>query len=374
MIEHLTRKSRILIVGSGPAGISTALSLAHLEPRLAGQIVVLEKSKHPRHKLCGGGVTALAEQVLAELQVNADVPCVPIHAVEFWLDNKPFLFEGDNLMRIVRRNEFDYQLVQAARQAGIEICEEEAVTNILRQSDGILVQTTRNSFLTQILVGADGAKSLVRRKLLPERNGRVSRLMEVIIKAPPDCTAFVNNMAVFDFRYFSENLQGYLWDFPCLVDGEPHLNVGVFDSRVHRWPHADLKALLQQRLSNHGIDLGTVELQGHPERWFVPRGVYSAENVLLVGDAAGIEPWLGEGISVALAYGPVAATAIADALEKQDYGFRDYTARIRRDRLGKLLDRNRRIARFFYARPSRPLLQAFVRGLRLYFQCHKQTA
>ena len=46
----------VVIVGGGPAGVSTALHLLQLDPGWAGRMVVLEKAAHPREKLCGGGM------------------------------------------------------------------------------------------------------------------------------------------------------------------------------------------------------------------------------------------------------------------------------------------------------------------------------
>jgi flavin-dependent dehydrogenase len=46
----------VVIVGSGPAGVSTWLHLHRFEPQLAARTLVLEKAQHPRPKLCGGGV------------------------------------------------------------------------------------------------------------------------------------------------------------------------------------------------------------------------------------------------------------------------------------------------------------------------------
>jgi flavin-dependent dehydrogenase len=47
----------LIIIGSWPAGISTALHLLQQDPGWAGRMIVLEKAIHPRHKLCGGRMT-----------------------------------------------------------------------------------------------------------------------------------------------------------------------------------------------------------------------------------------------------------------------------------------------------------------------------
>ncbi len=368
MSATLINNRDVIVVGSGPAGISAALSLRKLNPALASEVLVLEKAVHPRPKLCGGGVTALAEEILEFLEIKSRVAGFPIHKVQFRFSNKPVYFERPNLMRIVRREQFDADLVRHARLAGIEIKENQEVTDLLREGDRIRVKTKNGDYLTRVLVGADGAKSLVRRKLVPANISRMSRLLEVVIKAEPTEPAFTENMAILDFRHLDKQLQGYLWDFPTLVNGEPHLNVGIFDSRIHNSKRAKLKPLLFDKLALQGHSANNVKLLGHPERWFVPTGTYSAKNVILVGDAAGIEPWLGEGISIALAYGPVSAEAIDAAFASNDFTFSDYLQRIQENRLGQLLNRNRKLARCFYARAARPFVQTFARGLEMYFK------
>jgi flavin-dependent dehydrogenase len=160
---------------------------------------------------------------------------------------------------------------------------------------------------------------------------------------------FSQQRAVIDFREIKNGLQGYIWDFPCLCNGAPHLNIGVFDSRIAaEESRANLPEILQRHLDERGWNI-SVDLMGHPERWFHPEDVYSKSRVLLVGDAAGVEPWLGEGISLALAYGPVAAATILSALACDDYSFADYRRNILTAKLGKILRRNRLVARLFYA-------------------------
>jgi len=64
--------------------------------------------------------------------------------------------------------------------------------------------------------------------------------------------------------------------------------------------------MLQEALVRTGVVLDDDKLKGHPLRRFHPRGLFSAPRTLLVGDAAGVDPLLGEGISFALGYlGPL---------------------------------------------------------------------
>jgi flavin-dependent dehydrogenase len=355
-------KVDLCIIGAGPAGIATAAALAKAHPALRDHLIVLEKAAHPRHKLCGGGLTPWADVLLRELDLKAPVPDLPIDKVQLYLSERPLEFDTPGMLRTIRRNEFDAALAASLRRKGVRLLEKTPAQNLVEERDGIRVETDAETFLARIVVGADGAKSLVRRTFFPNASPRVSRLIEVLAPANDGLSqAFQQRTAVIDFRAIRQGLQGYVWDFPCLCSGAPHLNIGVFDSRVlgdKQAPRAHLPEILQRHLEARGWNL-SVDLMGHPERWFHPQDVYSRPRVLLVGDAAGVEPWLGEGISMALAYGPIAAATILPALASGDFSFRDYRQRLLAERLGKVLRRNRLVARLFYTPKIFSLLPFF---------------
>jgi flavin-dependent dehydrogenase len=189
----------------------------------------------------------------------------------------------------------------------------------------------------------------------------VSRLIELLIKVEADQTPdFLHHRATLDFRAAASGLQGYIWDFPALLAGEAHLNVGVFDSRINCTARAELPAMLQKHVRARGFNPATSSIMAHPERWFHEMDDCARPNVLLTGDAAGVEPWLGEGISMALAYGPLAATAIRHAFETGDFSLQNYRQLILEDKLGRILRRNRRIARYFHRRRSQLVTHALV--------------
>lgn len=362
-------KVDICIVGSGPSGIATAAALIKLRPNWRDHLVVLEKAEHPRHKLCGGGLTPWADVLLRELDLAAPVPDVPVAKVQLYLSDRPLEFATPGMLRTIRRNEFDAALAAGLRQKGVRLLENTPVQNLIEERDGIRVETAAETFLAKIVVGADGARSLVRRTFFPDASSRVSRLVEILVPATNGLAwEFEQRRAVIDFRYIRDGLQGYVWDFPCLCGGAPHLNIGVFDSRVladEQASRAHLPDILQRHLDARGWNI-SVDLMGHPERWFHPQDVYSRPRVLLVGDAAGVEPWLGEGISMALAYGPIAASAIFTALESGDFSFHDFRRRILSQQLGKILRRNRLVARLFYMRKLFPMLPFFSDILHAY--------
>src|SRR5574338_1208478 len=109
-----------------------------------------------------------------------------------------------------------------------------------------------------------------------------------------------------------------------------------------------LKEPLRKEMKRQGYDLQDYELKGHPIRWFEPGSPMSVERVLLVGDAAGADPLFGEGISIALGYGALAAQEIGEAFQRQDFSMEGYKRRVMSSSLGRSLARRWFIAKVIY--------------------------
>ena len=144
--------------------------------------------------------------------------------------------------------------------------------------------------------------------------------------------------AYFDFLPVPAGIAGYTWDFPTQVSGEACRCWGIYDTNVlARLPRPPLKEPLADEMRRHGYDLDDYEIRGHPIRWFSPFSRFSVPRVILVGDAAGADGIFGEGISIALGYGRIAALAIRDACRRGDFSFRDYRRRVLLSPLGQAL-------------------------------------
>jgi flavin-dependent dehydrogenase len=349
----------VLIVGSGPAGASTALHLVNRDAGWAGRVLLLDKAVHPRDKLCGGGITHLGQNVLARLGYDLEPRSFPVREVRLVYEDLAFSFRGNPVFNIVDRAEFDHWLVQKVDSSGVAVRQGEGVIDIAAHDDHVLVTTDKRQIRATCVIAADGSLSTVRRKIEEQNGGKsrasLARLIEV--QTPPeqsDAARFSDGVAFIDASPLNGDLQGYYWEFPTYIAGQPAISRGVFDSRVlPSRPRGRLKDVLREALSRASIDLKDHQIKGHPIRSYHRSTTVSQPRVLMVGDAAGVDPLFGEGISLALAYGDVAADSVIDAFARDDFDFSDYRRRLHQHWILWALPWRTRIARIvnFLDRP-----------------------
>jgi len=364
----------VAIVGAGPAGASSALHLARFAPSIARRTILLERSSHPRPKLCGGGLVNDVDVLLENL--GLDLSEVP-HADAAWAN---LFFRGKGLtmrlgeiaFHVVRRADLDAWLIARVRDCGVKIRENTLVKRIEPVEDGVVLHTSTGTVRARAVIGADGSKGCVRRMVPGSARGTVARLIEVV--TPPHAPRGLSSTdALFEFGNVPAGIQGYSWSFPMDIDGQAMRNWGVYDSRMLGPTRTgSLISYLAEDLARHDLDIDHFQIKGHPIRLFSPKSTLSSPRIVLAGDAAGADPLLGEGISIALGYGELAAHAVAEAFATGDFSFAGYTDQVHRSPMGSSLRRRHLAARMLYGlrsplaqrliwRWSQPLVKRFIR-------------
>ncbi len=354
----------VIIVGAGPAGISTALHLQQLAPELAVRTLILEKARHPRPKPCAGGLTMDGVTVLQHL--GLDVTEVP-HAVVKWASlnfrKRGVLVRSPQspiAFYVFAREELDAWLVQSARERGLSVLEETPVQRVFPAEAGVEVVTPSLTYRAQVVVGADGAHSVVRRACSDARK----RFIRALILRMPSSEWYESgrdtNIAYFEFSCITQGVPGYIWDFPLQTRTQPMRSWGIYDTNLIPLKRTQrLQELLAAEMADYGSTLDNYRLEGANIFPFSAHNVFSAPHILLVGDAAGVDVLFGEGISPALGYGRIAARAIAAAFAAGDFSFAHYREQVLRSAMGRVLLRRAWLARILY-RLYRPAFQQLL--------------
>jgi menaquinone-9 beta-reductase len=353
----------VTIVGGGPAGLSTALFLVHTAPHLVARIIVLEKATYPREKICAGGIGSRGDTLLASIGVVVDVPSAPVTRLSMYSAAGGAAAEVPSLGRVVRRVEFDHALARMARARGIQVVEGVKVETLERNADGVHLETSIGSIQSRVVIGADGVTGITRKAL----GLSASKYRAQVIELDTEAVASDPPRSTLHFDFFSPDFTGYAWDFPTVVDGKPLVCRGVYHLKMPGQTE-DIQRVLAQRLAERGLDIDRYRNKRFAECGFEPHCSYGAPHILLVGEAAGIDAFSGEGIAQALEYGAFAGRYVAEKLAADDLSFSDWQKRLAYSPVGIDLANREWWMRIYFGRQRRFIERymashpAYVRG------------
>ncbi|HZO21153.1 MAG TPA: NAD(P)/FAD-dependent oxidoreductase [Steroidobacteraceae bacterium] len=302
------RTCDVLVVGGGPAGSSAARQL-----KLGGaSVLVLDKERFPRLKLCAGWITP---EVVRDL--GMDVASYPHRFLTFerlHVHLKGLHFRLSSVQHSIRRFEFDAWLLE---RSGAEVVQH-TVRNIRAQAGEYIVDEL---FRCRYLIGAGGTRCPVYRTLFRELNPRATELQTVTLEheieypwKDPDCHLW----------FFERGLPGYSWYVPK-QNGWLNVGVGGMAERIKssRGDIRDHWSHLQQTLERSLAPGANYEPTGYS---YFLRGrveVVRRDNAFITGDAAGLATRdMAEGIGPAIRSGQRAARSI---LEGAAYSLQDVT-------------------------------------------------
>ena len=317
----------VIVVGAGPGGAS----LAGLLSRAGASTLLLDKSYFPRDKVCGDGLTPRALywlDILGCLDEVLDAAPSYVTEADLYMDGKHVLtgtyppvgpYPGFSI--IIPRKILDHILLRHAIKCGALFHPGCTVRNLRWETDGVVVEGTSQgapvSFKGQVVVGADGANSMVSRAL-------GNRIMDGLTAI--SMRGYYEGVQVKGAKiqvYFSEPyFPGYGWLF---ADEAGLANVGVGLTVDSDFP---ARTNLRQVYDNF-VNQDIKEALGGGRPFGKPRGGWTSfflpkkqvvDRALLIGDAANLgDPIRSDGMHMAMDSAHLAAPAILEALRRNDF-------------------------------------------------------
>jgi len=310
----------VAILGAGPAGAWAAFVLAR-----GGARVTMFDPSHPREKACGGGVTGRALSLVRDAVPDGAFPRTVVRTARFTspdrlatarrargADEGATVTLDDGALVVASRAAFDAALVNAAARAGARLVRAR-VTAVTIDAHGVTLDTGSGRFTAGVVVGADGANSLLRRRVAaPFRRDQLSI-----------ATGFFAHGATSDeiVIELTGDPPGYIWSFPR----PDHLAIGICAQEDAGITAAQLRARTAGWIDRTGI-ASRAALE--PYSWPIPSLTASDYESLplagarwaLVGDAAGlVDPITREGIYFALRSADLVARSLMSGRATSTY-------------------------------------------------------
>ncbi len=340
MIQNLVdgQNFDVIVVGGGPSGSSCSIYLA----KAGLNVLLVDRAKFPRDKICGDGISGKSMKVLQELDLVKDLETVEhlkMFGVTFSSPNGTVVEipskpkdGGAPPGFVARREVFDNVIFQNAKKLvttieGFQVNDllweetEDGKKQVVGLTGFDMSTRTKYSFRAKVIVGADGAASVVGNKTgldVVDENHQL-----VAIRAYYENVGGMSDKI--ELHFVDSLMPGYFWIFP-LPNGRANVGSGMITKDMK-----DKKVNLQQETfkiieTNPLFKDRFVNAKKLTEfrSWSLPVGSTHRKcygnGFVLVGDAASlIDPFTGEGIGNALMSGKIAAQYILKAFASNDF-------------------------------------------------------
>jgi geranylgeranyl reductase family protein len=303
---------RVVVVGAGPAGASAAIALA----RGGAAVRILERSRWPREKTCGDGISPDGVRIAAELGIDL-TDRLPLTTGTMSAPSRVAITSGwpssTPWGAIVERRDFDDRLVRAAVAAGAAFEPRTAVRELAPDARGVKIVSrvagggdVRED--ADVVLLAEGATGGLGAALGLGRHRSRLVAWRGYIRSERDLDP------AFGLHFDAAMVPGYAWIFPV---SRRYANVGILvDERFSR--ARDLRGVLDAWLRDSPFAQSQLGSAPNVERLsggVIPTGRRRRTHgaVFAIGDAAGVaDPFSAEGIAQAMTTGRAAARALLD--------------------------------------------------------------
>lgn len=304
----------LIVIGGGPAGTSAAITAA----RAGAKVLLIEKARFPRHKVCGEFVSAESLDLLGTLLASNFAPLldesIRIPEGRIFLDGRVLQTAVNPPAASIARFHLDQALWQSAQQFGVETLAQTTVRRLNGQKqDGLgpfLIETSAETYEARAVINSSG------------RWSNLTMGSNTNFGAAPNSNGHGSEKWLGVKAHFTENsppLSVDLYFFPGGYCGVQPVSSGHSEGRVNAC--AMVRADVATNLTD--VFLQHPELLERSRYWQLASDPVTTspliyrqpeplrENILQAGDAAAfVDPFVGDGISLALRSGALAAQCL----------------------------------------------------------------